>query len=119
MENSTKAGVSQVKCPDATWPWSEWAVDEQHKDGKNARQVASWLSNHSHDEKPFFIACGIQKPHVPFLAPDKYFDLYPSEEIPLLSYPAKLWDALPKTAISKRYEAFGFELGKEDPELTA
>ena len=92
-------------------------LDEQHKDGKNARQVASWLSNHSHGEKPFFIACGIQKPHVPFLAPDKYFELYPPEKLPLLSYPSKLWDTLPKTAISKRYEAFGFELGKEDPAL--
>lgn len=28
-----------------------------------------------------FVACGIQKPHVPFLAPDKYFDLYPPNEI--------------------------------------
>ena len=91
--------------------------DSQHKDGKNARQVASWLSNHSHVEKPFFIACGIQKPHVPFLAPDKYFELYPPEKLPLLSYPSKLWESLPKTAISKRYEAFGFELGKEDPSL--
>jgi iduronate 2-sulfatase len=44
-------------------------LDKQHKDGKNARQVAAWLNNHSHGEKPFFIACGIQKPHVPFLAP--------------------------------------------------
>ena len=91
--------------------------DSQHKDGKNVRQVASWLSNHSHGEKPFFIACGIQKPHVPFLAPDKYFELYPSEKLPLLSYPSNLWDTLPKTAISKRYEAFGFELGKENPGL--
>ena len=49
---------------------------------ERSRQVASWLSNHSHGEKPFFIACGIQKPHVPFLAPDKYFELYPSEETP-------------------------------------
>jgi len=92
-------------------------TDEQHKDGKNARLVAKWLSGKSHGEKPFFIACGIQKPHVPFLAPDKYFELYPSNEIAFKPDRPNLWDSLPKTAISKRYEAFGFELGKEDEAL--
>ena len=52
-------------------------TDEQHKDGKNARQIASWLKGKVHGDKPFLMACGIQKPHVPFLAPDKYFDMYP------------------------------------------
>ena len=53
--------------------------DEQHKDGKNARQIIEWLANKTHGDKPFFMACGIQKPHVPFLAPDKYFDMYPQD----------------------------------------
>ncbi len=92
-------------------------IDQQHKDGKNARQVARWLSNQAHGEKPFLIACGIQKPHVPFLAPDKYFDLYPPNEIAFTPDRPNLWDSLPKTAISKRHEAFGFELGKEDDAL--
>jgi iduronate 2-sulfatase len=92
-------------------------ADDQHKDGKNARQVAEWLVDRAHGDKPFFIACGIQKPHVPFLAPDKYFDLYPQDEIVFEPDRPDLWDSLPKTAISKRYEAFGFELGKEDPPL--
>jgi iduronate 2-sulfatase len=48
-----------------------------HADGKNAQQVAAWLENDERGEKPFFIACGIHKPHVPFLAPQKYFDQYP------------------------------------------
>lgn len=88
--------------------------DEQHKDGKNARQVAEWIQKETHGEKPFFIACGIQKPHVPFLAPDKYFDQYPPDKIVFKPDRPNLWDSLPKTAISKRYEAFGFELGKEN-----
>lgn len=92
-------------------------TDDQHKDGKNARQVASWLKRRAHGDQPFFIACGIQKPHVPFLAPDKYFDLYPLEGIRYRPDRPDLWDTLPKTAISKRYEAFGFELGKENDAL--
>ena len=92
-------------------------TDEQHKDGKNARQVAGWLRERAHGDKPFFIACGIQKPHVPFLAPDKYFDLYPMAKIRYKADRPNLWESIPKTAISKRYEAFGFELGKEDDAL--
>ncbi len=92
-------------------------TDEQHKDGKNARQVAEWITNNEHGAKPFFIACGIQKPHVPFLAPDAYFDLYPLEKIAYQPERPKLWDSLPKTAISKRYEQFGFELGQENDAL--
>ncbi len=92
-------------------------TDEQHKDGKNARQVAKWLSEETHGDKPFFIACGIQKPHVPFLAPDKYFDQYPLSEIKYTPDRPNLWDSLPRTAMSSRFGAFGFELGKENDSL--
>ena len=91
--------------------------DAQHKDGKNVRQVASWLKEEVQGDKPFFIACGLQKPHVPFLAPDKYFDLYPTGAIQYRPDRPHLWDSLPKTAMSKRYQAFGFELGKENDSL--
>lgn len=88
--------------------------DEQHKDGKNVRQVNTWLREKSYGDKPFFIALGIQKPHVPFLAPDKYFDLYPANAIPFHRDPANLWDSIPHDAMAKRFGAFGFELGKEN-----
>lgn len=90
-------------------------TDEQHRDGKNVRQVADWLSNQSFGDKPFFIALGIQKPHVPFLAPGKYFDLYPRSEIEFHRDRADLWDSIPRGAISTRFREFGFELGVENP----
>jgi iduronate 2-sulfatase len=92
-------------------------TDAQHKDGKNARQVVEWLGEKTYGDKPFFIACGLQKPHVPFLAPDKYFDLYPLDKITYETDRPNLWDFLPASAISKRYGAFGFELGKENHSL--
>ncbi|TWT69981.1 sulfatase [Crateriforma conspicua] len=91
--------------------------DYQHKDGKNVRQVQQWLVDNANGDQPFFIACGIQKPHVPFLAPGKYFDRYPVAEITYVPDRPKLWDSIPGTAISKRYEAFGFELGIENDDL--
>ncbi len=88
--------------------------DEQHRDGKNVRQVATWLKEKSYGDKPFFIALGIQKPHVPFLAPDKYFDLYPQEKISFYRNSPGLWNTIPRDAISGRYREFGFELGVEN-----
>lgn len=34
-------------------------------------------------DKPFFLAVGFQKPHLPFTAPRRYFDLYDPDEIPV------------------------------------
>lgn len=88
--------------------------DEQHKDGKNARAVSKWLRDRAHGDKPFFIACGIQKPHVPFLAPEKYFDMYPLAALQYRADRPRLWESLPPSAQSRRYEAFGFQLGVEN-----
>lgn len=92
-------------------------TDDQHKDGKNAKKVGEWLDTKSYGDKPFFIAVGIHKPHVPFLAPDAYFDLYPREKLTFNAPPSNLWDNIPKSAINKRYEGFGFEFGVENDPL--
>ena len=34
-------------------------------------------------DTPFFLACGFYRPHLPFVAPQKYWDLYPEDKIPL------------------------------------
>ena len=80
-------------------------------------EIQKGLKKRAFKEQPFFITLGIHKPHVPFLAPDKYFDLYPIEKIQFTPDRPNLWDTLPSTAISKRYRSFGFELGKENPSL--
>jgi iduronate 2-sulfatase len=92
-------------------------TDEQHRDGKNARQAKDWIENKSFGDKPFFMAVGIHKPHVPFLAPQKYFDMYPKEDLKYIKPPSNFWDTVPKSSISKRYEGFGFELGVENDDL--
>ena len=57
------------------------AADEDLKD----TNVADWAAkelNKKH-EKPFFIACGIFRPHLPWYAPRKYFDRFPPDKITL------------------------------------
>tara|TARA_B100000945_G_C20402125_1_gene607942 strand:+ start:497 stop:1957 length:1461 start_codon:yes stop_codon:yes gene_type:complete len=89
----------------------------QHKDGKNVRQVSSWLRNNKYGEKPFFIACGIHKPHVPFWAPQKYFDMHPAHSVQVDPSVAGDWDDIPAKALVHRYEAFGFQRETENMEL--
>jgi arylsulfatase A-like enzyme len=92
-------------------------TDSQHKDGKNAQQVIKWLNDKAFGDKPFFITCGIQKPHVPFLAPQKYFDAYPTQQLKYKLPPTNDWNDIPPLAKVKRYQGFGFEFGKENDSL--
>ncbi len=49
--------------------------DESYDDGKIASKACSLLKSHR-DSEPFFLAVGFKKPHLPFVAPKKYRDLY-------------------------------------------
>ena len=71
-------------------PWqyveTDWhafdVTDEEFgEDYKTAEYVGRQLSRR-HD-KPFFLACGIYRPHEPWFNPKKYFDLFPLDEIQL------------------------------------
>jgi len=49
-------------------------------------QVVNWCIeqlNQDHGGKPFFVACGLHKPHLPFVVPKKYYDQFPLETIQL------------------------------------
>ena len=51
----------------------------------------------SHD-RPFFMAVGFIRPHVPWYAPKQWFDLYPHDKLTMPSYLANDWDDLPEIA---------------------
>lgn len=92
-------------------------TDEQHKDGKNVRQIANWLKNNASGDQPFFLACGIQKPHIPCLAPDKYFEMYPLDGLKFTPASLEFWEQAPAIARTKRYEGYDFEFGVENDAL--
>jgi len=58
------------------------ADDEEYRDGETASRAIGYLKDFSADsEQPFFLAVGFHKPHLPFLSPQKYWDLYDIEDI--------------------------------------
>lgn len=62
--------------------------DNAYYDGATADGAIDFLRNY-HSNKPFFLAVGMKKPHLPFCAPKKYWDLYDRASMPLASYRKK------------------------------
>jgi len=57
-----------------------------YNDGANILQSKDILKKLSKKGQPFFFAVGIAKPHLPFVAPKKYWDLYKTSEMPLAAF---------------------------------
>jgi uncharacterized sulfatase len=65
------------------------AADEQHTDGKVATETIALLEKYK--DRPFFVGAGFYRPHCPYIAPKKYFDMYPLDRIPAPAFaPAEL-----------------------------
>ena len=70
------------------------AADNQITDGIGADKVISLLEQHR--QTPFFMAYGLYRPHVPWIVPSKYFDMYPLDRIePVPFDPSELTTAPP------------------------
>ena len=62
--------------------WASLNIDDSLMgDYRSVEQVSRQLRK-DHD-KPFFLACGIYRPHVPWYVPEKYFDMFPLETVKL------------------------------------
>jgi len=57
--------------------------DDAYNDGETANKSIQDLKNLKATGKPFFLAVGFVKPHLPFNAPKKYWDLYDFNKIEL------------------------------------
>ena len=60
--------------------------DNAYNDGVNALLAKEQIIALSKGNKPFFMAVGFSKPHLPFVAPKKYWDLYQREEMPIAPF---------------------------------
>ncbi|MFP6666677.1 MAG: sulfatase [Pirellulales bacterium] len=81
--------------------------DEAYLDGLICREALKALKSHDRNSSPFFLAVGFKKPHLPFCAPRKYWDLYDRDAIPLPSNASHPEDA-PELATRSWKELEGY-----------
>ena len=60
--------------------------DHAYDDGVITLKARDQMVKMHKDNKPFFLAVGYHKPHLPFVAPKKYWDLYNRADMPLASF---------------------------------
>lgn len=72
-------------------------TDEQQTDGMVADEAIRLIKEHK--DESFLIAVGFYRPHCPFVAPKKYFDLYPLDSIVLPEEPLDHFKNIPKPAL--------------------
>jgi arylsulfatase A-like enzyme len=72
----------------------EEVPDHAYNDGANTLQAKDILIQLSKQSGPFFLAVGLAKPHLPFVAPKKYWDLYQRDQLPVAEFQNKPADAV-------------------------
>jgi iduronate 2-sulfatase len=100
-KSKSKAGRGRIyESPDVP--------DNAYNDGKTAEKTLADLRRLKEAGKPFFLGCGFIRPHMPFYAPKKYWDLYKREEIAIAPNRSKP-EAAPKGLKgSAEYRSYGF-----------
>lgn len=81
--------------------------DIAYRDGQIANLAAATLRDQAGSDQPFFLAVGFWRPHLPFVAPKKYWDLYHRGEIPLPTNPKPPKD-VPEIALHDSREIRGY-----------
>lgn len=89
--------------PDYSQPYSgtqtDWGAFPDRNEQMPDFQTADWIIPHikkEHD-KPFFMAVGFHRPHVPFYAPQEWFDLHPLDQVIVPEIPNNDLNDIPET----------------------
>lgn len=98
-EDSTRKGRGETRGGGVKLSWTKTSRgDEQEPDGATARRIVQLIEQNK--GKPFFIGCGFHKPHLPWVAPRKYFDMYSIDDIKLPATPPDDRDDIPPIALT-------------------
>ena len=76
--------VTRILAPRGpAWESVDSVPDNYFQDGATADKAIETLGEMKAGSRPFFLAVGFSRPHLPFVAPKKYWDLYPPSDIKL------------------------------------
>ncbi len=95
---------------------AEDVPDEGYVDGLTAKLAIEKLQELKKQNKPFLLAVGFFKPHLPFNAPKKYWDLYDESTIALTKAPG-IPDNSSKASLQTMGEFNSYQLTDEKPSL--
>ena len=82
-------------------------TDLEQTDGIGATEAIRLLEEYR--DRPFFLAVGFYRPHLPFVAPKKYFDLYPLDQIAMPREPADDLADIPPLALANKRPNYGLD----------
>ncbi|MFM7750714.1 MAG: sulfatase, partial [Opitutaceae bacterium] len=100
-------------------PWEAADVpDDGYSDGKLAALAVATLDRLKTEAKPFFLAVGFFKPHLPFNAPKRYWDLHDPAKFALPGERERVRGA-PETAYHTHRELGGYSGIPKDERLDA
>lgn len=68
--------------------------DDAYLDGALARAGVETIKKLAAGDKPFFFAIGFHKPHTPFVAPKKYWDMYDRQQMKMAEFQGKPQNAV-------------------------
>ncbi|MEM1166519.1 MAG: sulfatase [Planctomycetota bacterium] len=91
----TRPSTDQADVPDNAYP-----------DGAIADKGIEWIETLAPEEEPFFIAVGFKKPHLPFNAPSRYWDMYDRDQFER-PVSTSLPDGAPEIAFQDSWELRG------------
>lgn len=98
-------------------PYEKGKVDDMgYPDGYTAELALEKLNELAQKDQPFFLGVGFFKPHLPFNAPEKYWDLYDESELPLSPTPFVPENVNP-ASLHPSGEFNGYKLGDEEATL--
>ncbi len=81
VDGKRKSHYPIVECADVP--------DSAYTDGRRLQTAMKLLDRVSKGDKPFFLAVGFSRPHLPFTSPKKYWDLYDRDKFELAPYQEK------------------------------
>ncbi len=87
-------------------------TDEEQTDGMITTEAIRLLEENK--DRPFFLGVGFFRPHTPFVAPKKYWNLYPLESIQMPYAPEGDRDDVPKSAFAHNCPIPNYGLAEED-----